>query len=222
VVRSEAPELAQKVRDGDATLIEAMRTLRHAEVVRRNTSIAAREAKELAGTYDVVVVDPPWPMEKMGIGSERLDYGEPIEYPVMALEEIEALVGDKLTRHSHDDCHLFLWTTQKFLRDALRLPEVWGFRYVCLFTWKKPAGPQPLGLPCFNSEFAIYGRKGSPQFIDTKAFATCFDAPRGAPSEKPELFYETLRRVTAGRRLDMFNCREIAGFDGWSNEADEK
>jgi N6-adenosine-specific RNA methylase IME4/ParB-like chromosome segregation protein Spo0J len=219
-VRRVAPELAQKVRNGDATLIEAMRRIRHAEVVRKNTSIGAREAKELAGTYDVIVIDPPWPMEKMAIGVERPDAGEPLEYPVMSLEEIEALVGAKIGRHAHTDCHVFLWTTQRFLRDALKLIEAWGLRYVCTFTWHKPAGPQPLGLPCFNSEFAIYGRKGSPQFIETKAFATCFEAPRGAPSEKPELFYETLRRVTAGRRLDMFNRRAIEGFDGWGNEAE--
>jgi N6-adenosine-specific RNA methylase IME4 len=84
--------------------------------------------------------------------------------------------------------------------------------------WHKPDGHQPSGLPQYNCEFAVYAQKGSPQFVDTHAFCTCFDAPSEIHSEKPEAFYDMVRRVTAGRRVGMLHSHEIEGFDTWRNE----
>ncbi len=65
-------------------------------------------------------------------------------------------------------------------------------------------------------------RKGAPVFAETSDFFTCFEAPRQDHSAKPEAFYAVLRRVTAGRRLDMFARRQIDGFDSWGAEATQK
>jgi N6-adenosine-specific RNA methylase IME4 len=167
---------------------------------------------ETAGTYSVIVIDPPWEMEKIEREVRPNQVG--FDYPTMNEDELAAM-----TLPAADDCHLFCWTTHKHLPMALRLLDAWGFRYVLTMVWHKPGGFQPIGLPQYNCEFAVYGRKGSPKFIDTKAFNTCFEAPRREHSRKPDEFYDVIRRVTGGSRIDMFSREDRAGFSSWGNEA---
>ena len=209
---SKRPDLAEKVKVGELPAAAAIREMKREAIVSKLEDIGAKEAKAASGVYDVIVIDPPWQMEK--IERDVRPNQSAFDYPTMNESELAAM---KLP--AADDCHVWVWTTHKHLPMALRLIEAWRLKYVCTFVWHKPGGFQPIGLPQYNCEFAIYARRGSPAFIDTKALPVCFNAPRGAHSEKPGEFYDVVRRVTAGRRLDMFNRRAIDGFDGWGNEA---
>jgi N6-adenosine-specific RNA methylase IME4 len=115
--------------------------------------------------------------------------------------------------------HVWLWTTQRFLPAAFDCLEVWQMAYCCTFVWIKPGGMQAMGLPQFTTEFALYARTGPAALLDTTNLPTHFEAPRGAHSAKPDVFYDMVRRITAGRRLDMFNRRPIDGFEGWGFDA---
>ena len=215
LIIKERPDLADKVEQGEIKMADAVREIKRAEVVARLESVEAREQKALKGVYDVIVIDPPWPMQK--IDRDERQNQVAFDYPTMS----EAEMAD-FEMPAADDCHMWLWTTHKFLPMALRLSEGWGFKYVCTFVWHKPGGFQPIGLPQYNCEFALYCRKGAPKFVDTKAFPTCFEAPRGGHSQKPEEFYDVVRRVTGGRRIDIFNRRKIEGFDVWGKEAGDE
>ena len=177
----------------------------------QNVELGKQPVTSPRGKYDVIVVDPPWPMIKYERDDRPNQAG--FDYPTMTEDELS-----QLKIPFADNCHLWLWTTHKFLPMALRLLPIWDFKYVCTFVWHKDNSIQPMGLPKYNCEFALYARHGTPKFVDLKDFWCCFNAPRGAHSEKPSEFYDVVRRVTSGKRLDMFNRRAIKGFKTWGNQ----
>jgi N6-adenosine-specific RNA methylase IME4 len=177
------------------------------------TAVAAFSAE---GPFDCVVIDPPWQVAK--IDRDERPNQDAFDYPTMSEDEIAAFWKDEIADRLVTDCHLFLWTTHKYLPAALRLLAGFGFRYVLTMVWHKPGGFQPHDLPQYNCEFIIYGRRGSPLFIDTKNFFCCFSAPRREHSRKPDEFYDTIRRVTGGSRIDVFSREAREGFAQYGNE----
>jgi N6-adenosine-specific RNA methylase IME4 len=165
------------------------------------------------GKYGTIVIDPPWEMQKIAREVRPNQVG--FDYPTMTEEELAAFpVADMAA----DDCHLFCWTTHKFLPVGFRLLERWGFRYVNLMVWHKPGGFQPIGLQQYNCEFILYGRKGSPEFTETKNFPCAFYAERREHSRKPDALYAMIRRVTEDGRIDVFSREKREGFDQFGNE----
>ena len=169
------------------------------------------------GPFDVVVIDPPWPMQKIDLEA-RPEQEPALDYPTMSEAEIAAFWPDELANKLADDCHVFLWTTQKFLPMTLRLIEQWGLKYVLVMGWHKASKFQPLDLPQYNLEHVIYARKGTPLFIDTKDFWCCFNGERREHSRKPDSFYDMIRRVTGGSRIDVFSREKRDGFAQYGNQ----
>lgn len=167
------------------------------------------------GKYRTIVIDPPWPIKKIlrDKAPEQVD----MDYGVSSLAQIADM---KVADMVPDDgaCHLYLWTTQKYLPAALNMVKAWGFTYIFTMTWLKPGGFQPFGLPQYNTEFVVFGRKGGLDFEDTKAFFTGFTAPRGRHSEKPDEFYSVVARVSPAPRINLFARKQREGFTGWGDE----
>jgi len=199
------------VEEKELTTSGIMRLARDVKEARAKESVVKQPAP--SGKYGTIIVDPPWPIQK--VLREQRPNQQALDYPTMTLDEIKNI---PIIDIAEDDCHLFLWTTQKFLPNSLIILEHWGFRYVLTLVWHKAGGFQPFGLPQYNCEFVVYGRIGKPAFINTKGFPCCFEGARRQHSRKPDEFYEMIRKATGGDRIDYFSRESRSGYAQYGNE----
>jgi len=213
--KESTPEIIQSIRDGELTINKA-----YTQIVNEERNEKEKQLKESLEAvplpnkiYDVVVIDPPWDMQKIlrDVAPNQKEF----DYPTMTIDEIKAFPIKDLVA---DNCHVFLWTTQKYLPSAFDIIKEWGLTYVLTMVWHKNGGFQPFGLPQYNCEFVLYAHKGNPKFIDTKAFNCCFNGERGKHSEKPNEFYQLLDRVCDGNKIDIFARKEREGWSVYGNE----
>jgi len=159
------------------------------------------------GLYNVIVIDPPWPY---GTEYDKDARRVASPYPELSIEELA-----KMKLPSADDCVLWLWTTHKFIFEAKKLMDAWGFEYKLTLVWDK----QKLGigkwLRC-QVEFCLLGIKGNPEWNLTNERDLIREA-RKQHSRKPEAFYKLVERLT-GPKIDIFGRFKRQGWAIYGNE----
>lgn len=166
------------------------------------------------GLYRTIVADPPWHYEPgKWVANDRF-HNSGMPYETMAVGDIKALNIPAAT-----SAHLYLWTTNRYLRDAYDVAEAWGFRFSTLLVWCKPLhGEGPGGAFTITSEYVLFCRRGNLP-TRSKELSTWFEAPRGRHSEKPDAFLDLVEQVSPGPYLELFARRQRLGWDTWGNEA---
>lgn len=171
-----------------------------------------KTSKTLEGEYNVIVIDPPW-----NYGTEydpqTRRVGSP--YPEIPTENLEL---SKYVKPAND-CVLWLWTTHRFLPDALKLVGEWGFDYKLTLVWNKERMGIGSWLRC-QVEFCLLGIKGSPQWRLTNERDFIQEARR-EHSRKPESFYLMVKKLCGGKMADIFSREKHDGFDPYGNETDK-
>jgi N6-adenosine-specific RNA methylase IME4 len=161
---------------------------------------------DAVGLFQTIVIDPPWDWGDEG-DVNQFGRAKP-DYFTMPIEKIEALPVGKI---ADDNCHLYLWVTNRSLPKAFRLIDAWGFRYVTCLTWCKPS----FGMGNYfrgSTEQVLFCVKGS-QPIKRHDVGTWFLAERGdRHSAKPDEFYKIVESCSYGPYIDVFG-RD--GREGW-------
>lgn len=164
---------------------------------------------DAVGLFQTVVIDPPWDWGDEGdvnqFGRARPDYH------TMSIDEIAALPIAKI---ADENCHLYLWVTNRSLPKAFVLLDAWGFRYITCLTWVKPS----IGMGNYfrgDTEQVLFGVKGS-QMLKRRDVGTHFEAPRGERhSAKPDKFYELVESCSYAPYIDIFGRKGRPGWAVW-------
>lgn len=169
--------------------------------------------------YRTAYADPPWPE----YGGGRIKRGADRHYPLMPVRDIIAL-GVQLSGIIAANAHLYLWTTNNYLPDAIKVMEAWGFEYKTVITWMKDRiglGQYYRGL----TEHCLFGVRGSlPYRVGDQGRraqgVTGFHAPRAEHSVKPGEMRRMIEAVSYGPYLELFARRAAPGWDVWGNQVD--
>jgi len=167
------------------------------------------------GKYRTIVIDPPWPMQKI-IRQERPYQEKNLDYPVLSIQAIKEIT----LPFSDDGCHVYFWTTQKFLPIAFEIFNQWEVKYIQTLVWHKNVGFTPFGLFMNNVEFVLFGKKGNLPLLKSGEKAV-FRGKVREHSRKPDEFYDLVKKVSPEPRIDMFSRERREGFDSWGDEVEK-
>jgi N6-adenosine-specific RNA methylase IME4 len=167
------------------------------------------------GKYDIIVVDPPWPVKKIKRKSRPKQVA--MDYLTMSVDDIATLPVAELAAR---DCWCFLWTTHKYLPQAFDILKKWGFKYQRTMTWDKQNGMCLFGFH-HRTEFVLVGYIGYVEmYPKQRAVPTIFtESSWGAHSVKPECFYRLIEDLGM-MRIDIFARKKRPGWHAWGNEVE--
>jgi N6-adenosine-specific RNA methylase IME4 len=148
--------------------------------------------------YRVIVADPPWPYDRNAEDPSSMGV---CKYPPMPIADICALSVASIV---HEDCVLWLWTTNAFMRRAYEVLDAWGFQEKTILTWAKDR-PSTGNWLWGQTEHAIMAVRGKP-VVTLRNQTTLFHAPRRGHSAKPVEFYDLVESLCpAPRYADIFS-----------------
>ena len=216
------PELKQAVGER-RPVIQVKRELKEqAREARREENrkkiAAVPEPEKAAAVADAkfatIVIDPPWDWGDEG-DQDQLGRARP-DYSTMTIEQLKQLDVGGL---ADDDCHIYLWITNRSLSKGFRLLEAWGFRYITAITWVKPH----FGMGNYfrgQTEHVLFGVKGS-QPLKRKDVGTAFIADRGTGghSSKPATFLDLVESCSPGPYIEMFSRSSRDGWITWGEQS---
>jgi N6-adenosine-specific RNA methylase IME4 len=153
------------------------------------------------GPWGTILLDPPWMLQSTGVRRE-------LHYDRMTQEELKAIPISSICA---SDAHLWLWTTNPHLPEALELVSTWGFQYRCLRTWVKPR----MGLGWWlrsQTEHLIFASKTKDNRKNPSSWTTILTAPAGEHSAKPDEAIACIEALSPGPRLELFARKERPGW----------
>lgn len=173
----------------------------------------------LSPPYGTIVADPPWHYDAAPVGGPTpgsMGKAKPFPYSTMSIPENCALPVDGLAA---EDCILWLWTTNKWLREAFDVLDAWGFTYKQTLVWGKN-NPMPVGSVAPSAaEFLLAAKRGRPR-TEWVWPSSVLVLPRPSArlhSVKPDAFRDLIEASSPGPYCELFARAQRLGWDSWGH-----
>ena len=174
------------------------------------------QLSKLAGSYDVVLADPPWSYNN---GAPTKRGAATRHYPTMPLAEIKALASE-VNRLASVRSVLLLWVPAPLLDLGIEVLKAWSFTYYGEAIWLKEGAPGMGGVFRVCHESLLIGVRIGVLPVKDHGISSVISAARGKHSEKPVEFYEAIERLwPSARKVELFARAARAGWDRWGAEA---
>jgi N6-adenosine-specific RNA methylase IME4/ParB-like chromosome segregation protein Spo0J len=185
-----------------------LKVMRQSEAIRKEPLPLPQK-----GPYRVIVADPPWPYE---IRKEDPSHRGMHPYSTMSIEQICAVDVSSL---AHEDCLLWLWTTNHHMREAFTVLDAWGFKQKTILTWAKDR----MGMGDWlrgQTEHCLLAVRSKP-IVELTNQTTLLRGAVREHSQKPIEFYDFVERLCpAPRYAYLFSrYRHNAKWDCHGDEA---
>ena len=181
--------------------------------------------------FRCIVADPPWPYSgdgPVGTGGRGAAFvrdlphpGSAKRYGKMSMAELKAMPIP-----ADATAHLYLWTTNGFMREAHDLAAAWGFKVKTCLTWGKvkedgTTASMKTGYYFRGAtEHCLFAVRGSLPLQVKCGKPTLYLSRRLPHSVKPEWFYALCEECSPGPRLELFARRARPGWTVWGNEVE--
>lgn len=177
----------------------------------------------LSGRYGAILIDPPWRFQNR-TGKVSPEHRRLRRYETMTFAEIAAMpVGDFALPRSH----LYLWTPNALLPEALAIMAAWGFAYKTNLVWlkvRKDGGPDGRGVGFYFrnvTEMVLFGVRGKLRTREAGRRQTnAMVARKQEHSWKPDDQYRIIEECSPGPYLELFARRRVPGWTCWGDQAE--
>lgn len=174
-------------------------------------------------SFGTILIDPPWRFQNR-TGKVAPEHRRLRRYRTMSFEEIAELpVGDFAAAKSH----LYLWTPNALLPEALNIMARWGFKYKTNLIWykvRKDGGPDGRGVGFYYrnvTEVVLFGVKGNLRTLSPgRSQVNILSTRKQEHSRKPMELYRIIERCSPGPFLELFAREKVPGWTQWGDELD--
>jgi N6-adenosine-specific RNA methylase IME4 len=175
------------------------------------------------GPFRTILIDPPWRF-KNRTGKIAPEHKRLHRYRTLSIDEIKAVPVYDLADAS---CHLYMWTPNALLPEAMDIIKHWKFQYKTNLIWCKIAKnkePDRRGVGFYYrnvTEMVLFAIKGKGRTRGpARSQANFFATQKQEHSRKPAILRKIAEECSYGPYLELFAREQAPGWECWGDEAD--